>query len=65
MNLKQTLSSTVLFIVWIVSWFLGYGIFGGQTVIGSAFNLLGLLALIFAIIAFFKERKEKKKSEKI
>jgi hypothetical protein len=65
MNLKQTLSSKALFIIWIVSWFLGYGIFGGQTVIGSAFNLLGLLALIFAIIAFFRERKKEEKSQRI
>lgn len=55
--MQNVLSSKTLFIIWIISWGASF-IVGG--IISDAFRTLGTIVLIFSIIAFFREKKDKK-----
>lgn len=61
MNLKQSLSSKILFLIWIIGWGLSFVITG---IVGDALRTSGTFVLVMTIIAFIKERKFKKPEPK-
>ena len=55
----KALRAKYLFIIAVVSYALAF-VLSTSTLLGSGFALLGLVTLLFSIIAFFRERKARK-----
>ena len=55
----KALRAKHLFIIAVVSYALAFAL-STSSLLGSAFALLGLVTLLFSIIAFFRERKARK-----
>jgi len=58
---KKALKAWVLFVVAVVAYGLSW-VLGSESIIGSGVRLIGFLTLIFAIVAFVRERRAKKKA---